>query len=81
MKNIMIMTTSYKLILVGVIGGAIVGYLYYHYVGCLPGSCGITSSPVNSSIYGAMMGGSLLSMFKKERAESDQNPNEKHGHS
>jgi len=44
-----------KLILGAVIGGAL-GYLYYKKVGCPNGSCKITSSPYNSTIYGALMG-------------------------
>lgn len=46
--------------------GAAAGYSYYYFVGCNSGSCAITSSPVNSTIYGAVMGGLLLNMFKKE---------------
>jgi hypothetical protein len=43
--------------------GAAAGFLYWYYVGCNSGSCAITSSPVNSAIYGAVMGGLLLNMF------------------
>ena len=32
------------------------GYLYYRYVGCASGTCAITSNPVNSAIYGGVMG-------------------------
>ena len=42
------------------------GYLYWRYVGCTTGTCPITSSPVNSSIWGAAMGGLLLSSFMPE---------------
>ena len=58
---------KYKLILLGVIIGAIGGYLYYYYVGCASGTCAITSKPLNSTLYGAMMGGLLLNIFKKEK--------------
>lgn len=54
----------------GVIVGAVAGYLYYHYVGCASGTCAITSKPLNSTLYGAMMGGLLFSMFKKEEKET-----------
>lgn len=54
----------YGLILVGVALGAVGGYLYYHFVGCASGSCAITSSPVNSTLYGAVMGGLLLNIFR-----------------
>lgn len=36
--------------------GAIAGFFYWYFIGCNSGSCAITSSPVNSSIYGALMG-------------------------
>jgi hypothetical protein len=39
-----------------VLGGAVVGYLYYRLVGCRSGTCPITSSPIISSLYGALMG-------------------------
>ena len=52
--------------LIGILAGALVGYLYYYFVGCTSGSCAITSKPLNSTLYGAMMGGLLLNTFKKE---------------
>lgn len=51
---------------VGVIVGAIAGYAYYHYVGCVSGTCTITSKPLNSTLYGALMGGLLFNLFVKE---------------
>jgi hypothetical protein len=50
---------------IGIVFGAIVGYLYYLYVGCASGSCAITSKPLNSSLYGALMGGLVFNMFVK----------------
>lgn len=44
-----------KLVL-SVVGGAVVGFLYYKFVGCRSGTCPITSSPVISTLYGAGMG-------------------------
>ncbi len=41
---------------IGVVVGAILGYLYYFFIGCRTGTCAITSSPVNSMVYGAVMG-------------------------
>jgi F0F1-type ATP synthase assembly protein I len=58
--------TKHKLTIAGIIAGAAAGYLYYHYTGCANGSCSITSHPVNGTIYGAMMGGLLLSVFQKK---------------
>lgn len=60
----------YKLTVAGVIIGAIAGYLYYYYVGCASGTCDITSKPLNSTVYGAMLGGMLFNMFQTEKAKS-----------
>jgi hypothetical protein len=35
--------------------GALGGFLYYNFIGC-NGSCAITGSPVNSTLYGSLMG-------------------------
>lgn len=58
---------------IGVVIGGLSGFLYWHYVGCLSGTCAITSSPVNSTIYGSMMGGLLFDMFKPthKKAQND----------
>ena len=66
MKNIVI---KYKLELIGLMLGSVAGWCYWYFVGCASGTCAITSSPVNSSLYGAMMGGILASMLKKEKKE------------
>lgn len=58
---------KHKLTLIGILIGAIGGYAYYHFVGCASGTCAITSKPINSTLYGAMMGGLLFSTFKKEQ--------------
>lgn len=47
----------------GLVIGATGGYLYWYYVGCMSGSCAITSSPVNSTIYGGVMGVLLANSF------------------
>jgi hypothetical protein len=38
-----------------VVLGALAGYFYYTFVGC-NGSCAITGSPVNSTLYGSLIG-------------------------
>jgi hypothetical protein len=50
---------------IGIIVGAIAGFLYYFYVGCASGTCAITSKPINSTLYGALMGGLVFNMFIK----------------
>jgi len=57
------------LTIIGIAAGAIGGYLYWHFVGCSSGTCAITSRPLNSTLYGAVMGGLLLSLFQKEKKE------------
>ena len=47
----------------GIVIGAAGGYLYWYFVGCVSGSCAITSSPVNSTLYGGLMGGLLVNTF------------------
>lgn len=56
-----------KLLIAGVILGAAGGYMYWQQIGCSSGSCAITSKWPNSTAYGALMGGLLFSMFKKEK--------------
>jgi hypothetical protein len=60
------MINKYGLTILGIILGAVAGYLYYYYVGCADGQCAITSKPLNSTIYGAVMGGLLSNVFQKE---------------
>jgi C4-dicarboxylate transporter len=50
----------------GIAIGALAGYAYYFYVGCASGTCAITSKPLNSTLYGALMGGLIFNMFVKE---------------
>lgn len=52
---------------IGIVVGAIAGYAYYFYIGCASGTCAITSKPLNSTIYGAAMGGLLFNMFIKSQ--------------
>ncbi len=56
-----------KLYIIGAVLGAIGGLLYWQLIGCSSGSCAITSKPLNSTLYGAVMGGLLLSLFQKEK--------------
>lgn len=58
----------YGLLSLGLVLGAVGGYLYWRYVGCESGTCPITASPWTSMIWGAAMGGLLTSSFKKENS-------------
>ena len=57
----------------GLIIGATGGYLYWYYVGCTSGSCAITSSPVNSTIYGSVMGVLLANSFGQSKKKKGDN--------
>lgn len=66
--------------LAGIAVGAVAGFLYWKYVGCASGTCMITSRPVNSTAYGALMGYLLFSLIKtstpqprEEKIESEKN--------
>ena len=72
MLNLKKFVKENALVIIGVIVGATGGYLYYHYVGCASGSCAITSKPINSTVYGAIMGGLLMSLLKKEPVKTNQ---------
>ena len=58
---------KYKLRLIGIVLGGILGYAYYHFIGCNTGTCAITSKPINSSVYGMVMGYLILSTFEKTK--------------
>ena len=47
---------KFLLPLIGIATGGIGGYLYWLQIGCSSGTCMITSKPLNSTIYGAVMG-------------------------
>jgi hypothetical protein len=60
-----------KLYFIGAVIGAVAGYFYWQQIGCVSGTCMITSKPVNSTLYGALMGSLLLGIFKKERKKEE----------
>ena len=57
---------------IGVVVGLIAGYVYYLQVGCASGTCAITSKPVNSTLYGGLMGGLLFNMFVTSPKKKDK---------
>ncbi|MCX6312857.1 MAG: DUF6132 family protein [Bacteroidetes bacterium] len=64
---------KYKLEMIGFGIGAIAGISYWYFVGCASGTCAITSKPLNSFIYGGIMGTLFFGMFKKEEKKSEIN--------
>jgi hypothetical protein len=55
-----------RLYFIGALTGCIAGYLYWKFIGCVNGTCLITSNPVRSAVYFAIMGALLFGIFKKE---------------
>ena len=43
-------------LLVGILVGGALGFAYYRFVGCASGACPLTSHPVLSTGYGAVLG-------------------------
>ncbi len=70
MKNLLLM---HWLKIVGMLVGALGGYIYYVKVGCLSGTCPITSDPTNSMLYGALMGFLLFGLFTKSPKKEPAN--------
>ncbi len=61
---------NHLLSLLGIALGAVSGYLYWKLVGCSSGTCAITSRPLNSTLYGAVMGGLFFNIFKKQKRKT-----------
>ncbi|UEG50125.1 DUF6132 family protein [Ferruginibacter lapsinanis] len=61
-----------KLYVIGAAIGAVGGFLYWNFVGCTSGSCAITSNPIRSTLYGALMGSLLLSLLKTSVKNNNQ---------
>ena len=68
MKNLL----KYNLWIAGAVPGLVFGLLYWKYVGCLTGTCAITSRPINSMVYFGAMGGLILSLFQPKKKSPDK---------
>ncbi|MCA6364790.1 MAG: hypothetical protein IM638_17275 [Bacteroidetes bacterium] len=68
---------KYRKSILGALLGAVGGYAYYYFVGCSSGSCAITSKPLNSTLYGVLMGVLLVNSFntKSDHASNTENNN------
>lgn len=69
------MTKKVAKIVLPIMIGALGGYLYYYFIGCSNG-CAITSSPTNSTAYGAVIG-ALFTNWKSEIKSLKNNGEEK----
>ena len=58
--------------ILGVVAGAVGGYFYWKYIGCATGTCPITSSPLISTLYGAVLGGLFGSFFKRRITKKEE---------
>ncbi len=71
------MTKKIAKIVLPIMIGALGGYLFYYFIGCNKG-CAITSSPVNSTAYGVVMGAlftnwkSGIKSFKNNGEENEK---------
>ena len=61
--------TFIKKISLRIILGGAVGFTYYYFIGCKSGTCAITSSPVNSTLYGVLLGALWTFPTKKKVKE------------
>ena len=73
MKKIVTLVKREWLIIAGGVAGALGGYLYWYFIGCNSGTCPITSSPLNSTLYGIVLGGLVFSLFKKNNKKETTN--------
>lgn len=66
---------KYRLEIIGAAIGALAGFLYWKYVGCISGTCPIQSNPIISTLYGmllgVLLGGLLKDIFRKIKEKRD----------
>ncbi|MFA6199601.1 MAG: DUF6132 family protein [Bacteroidales bacterium] len=72
MKNLI---KKYRVMILGVIIGIIGGFLYWKFIGCSSGTCPITSSPINSTVFGAIIGGLMFSPNKNKKQKENEDSN------
>ncbi|MCF8301821.1 MAG: hypothetical protein K9I94_00995 [Bacteroidales bacterium] len=66
----------YIALITAIIAGAIGGYIYYLEVGCVSGTCAITSNPYLSTFWGGLLGWVLgdTILGKKKVEKAPQSP-------
>jgi len=62
--------------LIGPVMGAIGGYVYYEKVGCVSGTCAITSNPWLSIAWGGALGYLVFDMFNFRKKKKQANVTE-----
>lgn len=63
---------KHRLTLIGIPIGAIGGFLYWKFIGCSSGTCPITSNPINSTLYGILLGALLGSSIKTKKMKEQE---------
>ncbi|HPB06514.1 MAG: hypothetical protein GXX78_05505 [Bacteroidales bacterium] len=63
--------STYKQYILGIAIGGIAGFLYWRFVGCNSGTCPITSTWHNTTLYGMLMGILIASPSKKRQEKQD----------
>jgi hypothetical protein len=51
-------------IIIGILVGGGLGFGFYKFVGCSSGTCPLTSNPIVSTIYGAVLGVLIATSFR-----------------
>lgn len=73
--NMKSLIKKYRIMILGVIIGIIGGFLYWKFIGCSSGTCPITSSPINSTVFGAIIGGLIFSPNKNKKQKENEDFN------
>lgn len=55
----------------GILGGAVLGFAYYYFIGCRTGSCPISGNPVISTLYGGLMGALIFMPGRNREKKSN----------
>lgn len=61
--------------LLGIMIGAIGGYLYWRLIGCNSSTCYIQSNPFRMTAYGAVIGGLIANIIQPKAKESRDKEN------
>ena len=51
-------------LIIGVLAGGGLGFTYFKFVGSSSGACPLTSHPVSSTLYGAVIGAIIVNGFR-----------------
>jgi rhodanese-related sulfurtransferase len=70
MNEIVEFVKDHRAYIIGGLVGGIGGYLFWYKVGCSTGTCPITSSPIMSTLWGALLGALLFGMILPKSGQS-----------